>query len=305
MDSPRAGARARPRTTNAANGDSELMPVQASTDEQLIQMWLHGRSKSTIDAYTRDVKRFLLSIQFDIKSVTLGDLQNYQDSLKGASDKSIMRRMAAIRSLLSFGHKLGYIHFNPGGALRTPRAKNDLAERILSKGHTIFMVMNERDPRDLAIMSFIYCTGARVSEAARARWRDIREVDDTAIVTLYGKGDKTRFSRLTASTFQKLLKVRPEKWDPDTPLFPSTQGGRNACLSRIQMWRIVRRAARAAGIEADVSPHWLRHAHASHALDAGANIVELQQQLGHSSVATTGMYTHIKPEQSTSRFIDI
>ena len=74
-------------------------------------------------------------------------------------------------------------------------------------------------------------------------------------------------------------------------------------LSRSQLWRIVRKAARAAGIKEDVSPHWFRHAHASHALDRGAPAHLVQQTLGHQSLATTSRYAHARPDDSSGQYL--
>ena len=82
-------------------------------------------------------------------------------------------------------------------------------------------------------------------------------------------------------------------------------GRDSARLGEEQVWRIVRKAARRAGIELNVSPHWLRHAHGSHALDRGAPIHLVQATLGHASVATTGKYLHARPKESSSRFLAI
>lgn len=89
---------------------------------------------------------------------------------------------------------------------------------------------------------------------------------------------------------------------PDDPVFVSRAGGQ---LSVVQAWRIVRQAARAAGLDQGVSPHWLRHAHASHALDRGAPIALVQATLGHASVATTGRYTPARPGKSSGRFLGL
>ena len=83
------------------------------------------------------------------------------------------------------------------------------------------------------------------------------------------------------------------------------QGREAARLGEAQVWRIVRKAARRAGIELNVSPHWMRHAHGSHALDRGAPIHLVQATLGHSSIATTGKYLHARPKESSSRFLAI
>ncbi len=116
-------------------------------------------------------------------------------------------------------------------------------------------------------------------------------------LTVYGKGGKTRHVLLSSGTWDALTAIRDEAGD-DAPVFVSRTGGP---LSRTQAFRIVRAAAKRASVDKDVSPHWLRHAHASHALDRGAAVHLVQATLGHSSVATTGRYLHARPTESSSK----
>ena len=106
---------------------------------------------------------------------------------------------------------------------------------------------------------------------------------------------------LSATTWQELQALRGDA-DAGRPVFESRQGGP---LSAVQVLRIVRKAAQRAGLELAVSPHWLRHAHASHALDHGAPIHLVQATLGHASVATTGRYLHARPSDSSARYLAV
>ncbi len=119
----------------------------------------------------------------------------------------------------------------------------------------------------------------------------MQEREDAGQVTVYGKGGKTRHVLLSSGTWDALIAIRGEAGDDD-PVFVSRTGGP---LSRAQAFRIVRAAAKRVGVDQDVSPHWLRHAHASHALDRGAAVHLVQATLGHSCVATTGRYLHARP----------
>ena len=91
--------------------------------------------------------------------------------------------------------------------------------------------------------------------------------------------------------------------DESQPVFPSRKGRRH--LTRVQVFRIIRAAAKRAGVDEHVSPHWLRHAHASRALERGAPIHLVQATLGHSNVATTGKYLHARPTESSSRYLSV
>jgi integrase/recombinase XerD len=117
--------------------------------------------------------------------------------------------------------------------------------------------------------------------------------------TVLGKGGKTRTVLLPGSVWKELQALCWGK-RPGEPVFRSQKGGP---LSTSQALRIVKKAARRAGFSERVSPHWLRHAHASHALDRGAPIHLVQATLGHSSVATTGRYLHARPTDSSARYL--
>jgi site-specific recombinase XerD len=105
----------------------------------------------------------------------------------------------------------------------------------------------------------------------------------------------------TATTWRELVAARVDAGGDD-PVFRSQKGG---SLSPVQVWRIVRAAARRAGIAGDVSPHWLRHAHASHPLDRGAPIHLVQATLGHADLRTTSKYTHARPNDRSARYLGI
>jgi integrase/recombinase XerD len=118
-------------------------------------------------------------------------------------------------------------------------------------------------------------------------------------VTVFGKGRKTRTILLKQDIWDELMQLKGDRSN-DEPVFKSRKGGH---INRHQLWRIVAAAAKRAGIEGKVSPHWLRHAHASHSLDRGAPIHLVQQTLGHESVATTSRYLHARPNDSSSLYL--
>jgi integrase/recombinase XerD len=148
----------------------------------------------------------------------------------------------------------------------------------------------------------LYASGVRVSEVNGLCWRDVQANGDGAQITVFGKGGKTRAIQLPASVATGLAKLRGEAGEDD-PVFRSRKHG--GALKTVAVLRIVRQAARRAGIELAVSPHWLRHAHASHALDRGAPIHLVQATLGHASITTTGRYLHARPNDSSSRFLAV
>ena len=274
----------------------------AATDPQLIELWLHGRSPHTQRAYRADAERLLGFVGAPLGQITLGDLQAFADAIGGLAPSSRARSLSAAKSLLAFGHHLGYLPFDVGRALKLPGRKNTLAERILPEAEIQRMLALEPSSRNRALLRLLYAAGLRVSELAALRWRDVKPRDNAGQVTVYGKGGKTRAVLLSAATWRELQALRGDAVD-GAPIFRSRQGG--GPLSTVQVLRVVRRAAARAGVRGRVSPHWLRHAHASHALDRGAPIHLVQATLGHASVATTGRYLHAQPTDSSARYLAV
>ena len=145
----------------------------------------------------------------------------------------------------------------------------------------------------------LYLGGLRISEVCQLRGRDLQPRDDTGQVTVFGKGGKSRAVLLKRSIWTELVRLRAA--DPDAPLFRSRAGGGH--LDPSQVHRIVKTAARRAGLSDAVSAHWLRHAHVSHALDHGAPAHLVQQTVGHASLVTTSRYAHARPSDSSSRYL--
>jgi site-specific recombinase XerD len=285
------------------NKRGRMGPVaQADNDNHVIAMWLHGRPATTQRAYAYEVKALLAVVMKPLKSITLGDLQGYFGGLADLAPASQARAINAAKSLFSFGQRIGYLIFNPCAAVHPPKVKNTLAERILLEDQVHRLLALEPHPRNRVLLRFLYAGGLRVSEVCGLKWRDLQERDGAGQVTVYGKGGKTRFVLLSAPTWQELIALRGEA-APDSPVFTSRKG--KGHLTPVQVHRIVRAAAVRAGVEVPVSPHWLRHAHASHALDRGAPVHLVQATLGHASVATTGKYLHARPEDSSARYLGV
>jgi integrase/recombinase XerD len=289
-------------------------PDEVRTDQDLIDLWLHGKAFNTVRTYRREVLWFLSYVEKSVFEVGLGDVQafaTYLQSCSGLSSTSVARTLAAVRSFLSFGNKIGVLPKNVGAALKLPAPKNTLAMRILPELTVGLMITLEENLRNRTILKLLYSGGLRVSELCALKWQDLQSrgemIDFPGQVIVYGKGSKTRVVPLTASLWQELMSLRG-KARASQPVFRSRNKGGH--LSTTQVYRIVKAAAqRTPGLDpaiaAQVSPHWLRHAHASHALEKGAPIHLVQQTLGHASIATTGMYLHAKPTDSSARFLFI
>jgi site-specific recombinase XerD len=275
--------------------------AQANNHNQLVAMWLHGRPVTTQRAYAHEVKGLLSTVVKSLARITLGDLQGYFSGLEALAPASRARAINAVKSLFSFAQRIGYLQFNPAAAILSPKIKNTLAERILSESDVHRLLALEINQRNRVLLHLMYAAGLRVSEVCGLKWRDVQERKEGAgQITVYGKGGKTRVVLLSAETWAELITLKGEG---DDPVFASRKG--KGHLHPSQVKRIVQVAAARAGIEAPVSPHWLRHAHASHALDRGAPIHLVQTTLGHASVATTGKYLHARPEDSSARYLGV
>lgn len=281
----------------------------ASTDTRLVELWLFGKAEKTKDAYLADYSKLRLFLGGKpLREVTLSDLQEFAEDISVLGDAYRARVLAAVKSLFSFGHQTGYLPFDVGRAVKIPQRRDALAERILSHDEVVDAISAAKKGRDRTLLRSLYIGGLRVEEAVSLTTEDLvpREEAGGGQLTLFGKGRKTRRVLLPAGLFSELSGLAlPE---PEAPLFRSrkraTDGSPRPITAR-QAERIVKQAAREAGLKnaSSVSPHWLRHAHASHAMDGGAKIHLVRETLGHASVATTGRYLHARPDESSALFL--
>lgn len=262
-----------------------------TTDDDLLELWLHGKSRHTQRACREDIGIFRAFSGKSLRATYLSDLQRYADALTGAP-ATRARRLKALKSLLSFAARLGYMPFNVGAAIRGPKVEQKLAERILSE-RQVFALLEavEDNARDHAMIRLLYNGGLRVSELLVLRWRNL--IDGVANVT--GKGGKTRVVRLSRGTWQEIQALRTDDAFSDDFVFP---------MSTCNAWKRVKRAARLAGIkDLPVSPHFLRHSHGTHALRRGADLATVRDTLGHESISTTGRYLHARPDKSSGDYL--
>lgn len=281
---------------------SAKTPTQASTDDEVVRLWLYGRPDNTQRAYLREVERFRISAQKTLQNVTLRDVQEFADSVSDLKASSVARALAAIKSLLSFAHQIGYVHFNVGTAVRLPTVRNRRAERILTEEQVMKMLALTKNPRDHALLRLAYASALRISELASLTWRDLSERGDAGQVSVIAKGGKTHTVLLSVGTWSELVALRKPDSSDDSPVFVSMKGNRLSCA---QMHRVVAAAAQRSEINGKISLHWLRHAHASHALDRGAPIHLVSQTLNHSNLATTSIYVHARPTESSGKYLGI
>src|SRR5262249_1930384 len=163
-----------------ASTPKAAVQTQADTDERLTALWLHGRPTSTRDAYARDVRRFLAFVGKPLRSVTLGDVQQFADSLSEKAPATKARILSSVKSLFAFGHRRGYVPFDGGRTLRPPARKSTLAERIMTEADTHRVIALEPNRRNRVLLRLLYASAVRVSELCGPRGETFKNVGTPA-----------------------------------------------------------------------------------------------------------------------------
>ncbi|MDQ3360965.1 MAG: tyrosine-type recombinase/integrase [Actinomycetota bacterium] len=295
----------------------------AQTDGRLVELWLARRAPSTQRKYAEDLGKFSdFTGGRPLAEITLSDLHDFAEFISVLMAPSSQGRvLATIKSLLSFANKVGYLPFNVGAAVELPKVKDTLSERILTEAEAHRIMNAPRGAfadRDRALLSVLYAGALRREEAVVLKWRDLKDRGDlgegVGQAAVFGKGSKTGVALLPASVYSQVLAlrkvaartadgVRHERYaGEDEPVFRSrkARNGRGGHLEVSQVNRVVSKAAKDAGIDRAVSPHWLRHAHASHAHARKTDLALIRDTLRHSSIATTGRYLHARPNDSSA-----
>ncbi len=263
-----------------------------------------GLSPLTVSAYSRDLARWIetmLARGVDAPdAVKPVDMREWVFGLRdaGMAATSIRRAQSAVRTYYRFMLAEGALEVDPTERLESPKIGRKLpdflsreeVERLLeapSEGHGLYW-------RDRAILEVLYATGVRVSELVglplvSVDWED-------AFLTVFGKGSKERLVPVGAPALRTLdryvRELRPEL-DTGQGAGKVFLNARGRPLTRESVWRLVKESARRAGITKRVSPHTLRHTFATHLLEGGADLVAVQELLGHVDISTTQIYTHL------------
>lgn len=265
-----------------------------------------GLSPRTIEAYRHDLETFASAMAgrgvHEPAHAGPADLREFVYDLKdrGLAPASIRRRLSAIRTYYRFLLAEGLVSNDPTERVELPRAWRRLPD-ALSRSD-VEKLLDAPDPahplfwRDKALLEFAYAAGVRVSELTSLRVRDLVLEDGLAMVT--GKGSKERVVPVGRAAVRSvatyLREVRPG-------LVRSGEGAvflnaRGRPLSRMGVWKILRKHVDRAGIRKRVTPHTLRHSFATHLLEGGADLAAVQEMLGHADISTTQIYTHVERE---------
>lgn len=281
-------------------------PSGATTDEQILEMWVWGKAELTQKKYRQVTRDFFAWIQKPIRGVTLQNLQHYANWLTEEEEQShntVVGKMFILKSLFTFTTKLGYTRVNVGLPIAHLRFDDKLAGRILSEREVHQMINAEEDCRNQIILMFLYVTGCRCEELCNCKWEHLSERLDAGDVWFpKTKNNEPRTVFLSPSFWQTLMEYR--EWASDSPYIFSSKK-RNLQLTPKAVWDVVSQAAKKAGIKKNVSPHWLRHSHVSHSLDRKVPIHVVKDTVGHKDLSTTGRYAHVKPLDSSARHLGV
>jgi site-specific recombinase XerD len=283
--------------------------TRATTDEQMLASWLASlNSEHTRVNFEVTARRFLAELPAGgLRAATVEDVRDALAAItQGMAESSARQYVLRVKSLLGYAHRLGYSPFNAGATIkvRSDAANRGatLAKRIISEVEVGLLVRGARTRRDRIMLEVLYAGGLRVSELVALTWSDVLPREGGQVqLSVVGKGGVVRQVLLPAAVSRSLLSLRGDA-GADAPVFASRKGG-GPLLARAVRGTVSRAVAKA-GLEAPISPHWLRHAHASHAIDRGATLPEVQSTLGHSNVATTSGYLHARPESSSGLRLD-
>ncbi len=267
-----------------------------------------GLAPNTIEAYAGDLHKY---INF-LTSKGIKSLQNttrkhitaflLHQKERGLSSGSISRGLVAIKVFYRFLHRERFIKEDPTSVLDSPKIWRHLPETLsvdeIDKLLTRPDIRHWMGIRDKAALELMYATGMRVSEIVSL---DVNDANlDIGFVKCLGKGQKERIvpiGKMAVSALKRYLeKVRPKllKSPPSSGLFLTRLGRK---MSRQSFWKIIKRYATQARIKKLMSPHILRHSFATHLLERGADLRIVQEMLGHASISTTQIYTHVDKER--------
>jgi integrase/recombinase XerC len=286
-------------------------------------------SRHTIDAYLQDISQFVEYVQDPTEKgdpvrwrsidrfQARGFLMEFQRC--GSAPATTGRKLASLRSFFKYMQREAILAVNPFTGLRAPKKARNLPdvlsvqeiERLLDAPKNIYersrtSVRRPVDPlkayfalRDQAILEVLYSTGARVSEVAGMTEKDMDLL--SGFVTVRGKGKKERLcalgmpaARILRTTLDSATAIWGESRKAATPLFRNKRG---EPITPRSIERMMKKYLAEAGLSSEFSPHALRHSFATHLLDAGADLRSVQELLGHASLSTTQIYTHVTVER--------
>jgi len=279
--------------------------VSGRLDDEVVRLYLTrkaSRATSTAEKYQAELARFRSAVKKPLAAVSIGDLQAYVVSRKGEGAAAAATQaliVAILRGFFRFCRSLGYIPFNPADMLDAPRTPPTTDLHWCNEQELAAILQSATEIGDKAplLCTLLALTGLRISEAANIRWSDFfRDPHGNIGLHVVGKGKKARTIKIRADLFAFIQQWRashdlpPEPAGQDSvPLIPNRQG---APCSTVYLRRLIKRTVRGSVVLKNVTPHWFRHSNATLALAGGAELLQVQRDLGHASLTTTQRYLH-------------
>jgi integrase/recombinase XerD len=270
-----------------------------------------GLARATLAAYQADLGRFLRYARARgtpaLGAIDADQIVDYLATRRahGLGEATVARELAALRMFLRHLVGEGRLARDPTALLSAPKLRKALPRTLTTDEVERLIAAPTGDgwraQRDRALLEVLYASGARVSEAVGLRTDGLEP--SLRVLRLVGKGAKTRIVPIGLRAREALLAWiengrRALQLAARSPLVFLSRSGRP--LSRTAAWRIVKRAAARAGLGTELSPHTLRHSFATHLVEGGADLRSVQEMLGHASIRTTEIYTHLDAESLTS-----
>lgn len=258
-----------------------------------------GLSEHTLSAYNNDLRQYIEFLRANdidhFTRTTRLTITSFVKELRerGLASTSIARKIAAIKSFYQYLQRERLIDRDPSADIERPKLGRYLP-KVLNQNEVTKLVEQPTDLRDRAILELLYGGGLRVSELIRVNVQDINLT--TGYVRCLGKGSKERLVPVNQAAIKAIAgyleQVRPEVLlrEQERALFLNYAGRR---LTRQGIWKVVKEAAKEAGIAKEITPHTLRHSFATHLIENGADLRSVQEMLGHADISTTQLYTHV------------
>lgn len=265
-------------------------------------------SPNTVASYCSDIEKFLSWLDAAPDKVQPDNILDYLSARGHLSERSQSRMLSALRSFFNWMLVEGYMDENPCDKVDMPKlgvylpsvlSVEEVAAIIESVKRTDWMGL-----RDMAILEVLYGCGLRVSEAVGLRISGLYL--DEGFIRVIGKGNKERLvplGEMACGSIRNYLDVRPAPADSvsDDILFLNRFG---KSFSRVSMFKLVKKQALLAGVTKEISPHTFRHSFATHLVENGADLRVVQEMLGHESITTTEIYTHIETQTWQKDLLD-
>ncbi len=277
-------------------------------ESKLLATFLYQKTENTRIAYQTDIKKFFAFYRGKtLKDITSAHIVVYFKNHPELKSSTRARIKSSLSSLFKFCVRQRYLTENPCEHLDPIKVPDQTQFRILSIEEVRRMIELEPSPRNQFFIQLIARTGLRISEAIYLTLENFKERDGDCFLIVIGKGHKTRTIRIPKEYLNRassLLEKEGQKLRPDAPLF-RPKNSTSKSISKKAGWDIVKKAALRASLSSKVSPHWLRHFHATYSLKMGDDLRVIQKTLGHSSIATTTKYAEVSPEQSSGESINL